>query len=312
MRKIFFYFLMILTLGMVLLVKYFGPWETGGEKGPPIRVFFVQEKKTVSLPLEEYLVGVLAAEMPAEFEKEALKAQAIAARTYALKKIKFSTKTINQEHPNADVCTDPGHCQGWLSEEEMKKKWGWLRYWEYQKKLKAAVKATCGEVATYEKQLIDPVYHSTCGGRTENSEEVWTYATPYLKSVPCKWDQDSPKYRTRLLIPFSQLSEKLGGKINNPSAFTIKALEKTKTGRLKTILVGNKRMAATEFRRIFGINSTNFTWKIQKEGVELTIVGYGHGVGMCQFGANGLAKEGYNAEKILKYYYQGIEIEKLY
>lgn len=314
MKKIFIYFLLAITLGTLLLVKYFGPWETQNQKGPDIKVYITREDKRVNMYLEDYLVGVLAAEMPAEFQMEALKAQAIAARTYALKKINQFPASGNKLHPKAEICTDPCHCQGWLSAQEMKEKWGWRKAREYERKLKQAVKDTTGKVAKFEENLIDPVYHSTCGGQTENAEEVWTYSIPYLKNVPCPWDEASPKFESNLTISLAEINQKLGLqiKMTDLSPSTIQLLSKTATGRVKTIMVSNKVFSATEIRSRLSLNSTNFTWKMINEGVIFKTTGYGHGVGMCQYGANGLAKEGYSADKILKYYYQGIKIEKIY
>lgn len=314
MKKVFLCFLTVLLLGTFLLLKIFGPWDTSNKRGPTIHVYLAAESKTIDMYLEEYLVGVLAAEMPAKFEIEALKAQAIAARTYALKKIKTFQGSGNKVHPKAEICTDPSHCQGWLSEKEMKEKWGWLKSWEYERKLKLAVRETAGEVATFQQDLIDPVYHSTCGGQTENAEEVWTYSVPYLKSMPCTWDRESPKFQSNITIPFPEFNKKLGLniKIADFSSKTLQVLTKTTTGRVKTILVSNKVFSATEFRRLLSLNSTNFTWNVTKEGIIFQTIGYGHGVGMCQYGANGLAQKGYSAEKILQHYYQGIKIEKMY
>lgn len=312
MKKLLLWLFIIFVLAIFLLLKFFGPWETS--KGPLIHVYLSSEKKTVNMYLEDYLVGVLAAEMPAAFETEALEAQAIAARTYTLKKVKTFQSSGNKEHPKAEICTDPSHCQGWLPEKEMKKKWGWMKSWEYERKLKQAVHMTAGKVAKYQKELIDPVYHSTCGGQTENSEEVWTYAIPYLKSVPCKWDGASPKFQNDITFTFSELNKKLGLNIkaDSFSAESIQIMAKTNTGRVKTVKILDKVFTATDFRKRLSLNSTNFTWNVTNEGITFKTVGYGHGVGMCQYGANGLAKEGYSPEKILQHYYQGISIEKIY
>jgi stage II sporulation protein D len=292
------------------LVKIISLPDISGENGPPIKVYQVHEKKTVSMKLEEYLVGVLAAEMPARFEKEALKAQAIAARTYALRRLKLNAKLNNRGHPQAEVCTNPAHCQGWLSDNEMKEKWGWLDYWENKRRIKSAVRETFGKVVTYQGDLIEPVYHSTCGMRTESAEEIWKHPVPYLKSVSCKWDRESPKYRSVTALSFTELKEKLG--LDSKVQPVLKIMGRTGSGRVKSINIGNKVWPATEFRSSLGINSTNFSWKVKDQKIEFITSGYGHGVGMCQYVANGLAKEGKKAEYILTYYYTGVKIEKLY
>jgi stage II sporulation protein D len=318
MKRLFLYFFMVLIFATLLLVKYFGPWDTADKKGPIIHVYSSSENRTEKMLLEDYLVGVLAAEMPAGFEKEALKAQAIAARTYALKKMKAFQSSGNKVHPQAEICVNPSHCQGWISSKEMRKKWGMIKSWEYERKLKSAVRETAGAVLKYGQDLIDPVYHSTCGGRTENAEEVWANPIPYLKSVSCTWDRESPKYQGSLNFSLSELNKKLGLDLKEDSFSngSLQKLSETKTGRVKIIKAGNKVFSATEFRQLLGLNSTNFTWQVNNQVTNKEIIfrtiGYGHGVGMCQYGANGLAKKGCSAEKILKYYYQGVNIEKIY
>jgi stage II sporulation protein D len=180
--------------------------------------------------------------------------------------------------------------------------------------LREAVRETSGLVILYRQELIDPVYHSTCGGATENGEEVWSYPVPYLKSVSCAWDRESPKYQDRATFSLVELNKRLGleNKGEKYSSSYIQVIGKTKTGRVKTIRVGNKVFSAAEFRHILGLNSTNFTWQMCQEEIIFQTKGYGHGVGMCQYGANGLAKKGYSAEKILHYYYPGVTIDKIY
>jgi len=318
MKKFLFTLLLLLVVGTLLLVKYFGPEDRSSESGPVIRVYLTNEKKTVSLPLEKYLVGVVAAEMPARFEKEALKAQAVAARTYAFRRLKYFAKMVNKDHPQAEVCSNPSHCQGWISDREMKEKWGWWGCWEYRRKIISAVRETEGKIIVYQGEPIEPVYHSTCGSRTENAGEVWQYSAPYLKSVPCNWDQDSPKFQAVTFLSFPDLEKKLGIQLAvQPAAkisarSNLKIMEQTSTGRVKTVKVGNKIWSAAEFRLRLGLNSTNFSWRYTDQGMEFTTIGYGHGVGMCQYGANGLAKLGKSAEEILKYYYSGVSLQKIY
>lgn len=208
MKRFSLFLLFLFALGTFLLLKFFGPWESENMGGPLIRVYLTGENKTVHMPLEEYLVGVLAAEMPACFEEEALKAQAVAARTYALQKQEASQSAPNPFHPQSDVCINPSHCQGWLSSQEMKAKWGWLKYREYERKLRRVLGETHGLVAKFEGKLIDPVYHSTCGGRTENGAEIWTNDVPYLTSVSCALDQESPRYQGATTVPINEFLKK--------------------------------------------------------------------------------------------------------
>ncbi|WP_192868243.1 stage II sporulation protein D [Calderihabitans maritimus] len=286
----------------------------------PVTVKLHDSGKIVTMPLEKYLIGVVAAEMPARFEIEALKAQAVAARTYALKKIELRRRgaVTSSMHKDADLCTNPIHCQGWLSDKEMKDKWGLWRYLYYRRKIARAVEATKGIVITYKGRLIDPVYHSTSGGRTENSEEVWKFKIPYLRSVVCKWDKDAPKYRTKQVYSLHELDRRLGTDVAAlPAAAwkdqrrpVMKVEKFTSSGRVKLLRVGNKLFSGTEVRRLLGLNSTNFSWQVEGDQIIFTVTGNGHGVGMCQYGANGLAREGKNYQYILTYYYTGVKLEK--
>lgn len=316
MRKFLLIFFIFIAAGL-FFVRFLG-YQESWEGSPQIRVYISSQRATAVMKVEEYLVGVVAAEMPAGFCEEALKAQVIAARTYALKKANNYSREAMGEHPQAHICSKPEHCQGWLSDGEMRKKWGWLRYQEYRRKIQLAVKETFGQVITYQGKLIDPVYHSTCGGVTENAGEVWQYQLPYLKSASCTWDKNSPKYRSNVMISFSELEEKLGqpcqavpvSGLGNQSILQVR--EKTSTGRIKSLILGNQLWNATEFRRRLGLNSTSFSWHITEQGIEFTTTGYGHGVGMCQYGANGLAQEGKTAKQILTHYYSGVKIQKIY
>ncbi|MHB1418332.1 MAG: SpoIID/LytB domain-containing protein, partial [Bacillota bacterium] len=172
---------------------------------PRVSVRIIDTGETKSMSIEEYLIGVVAAEMPAVFDIDALKAQAIAARTYTFKKIEVNRSKPDPAHPDAVICTDAVHCQGWLSTEQMRTKWGLLRYLTYRNKIRTAVLATSGLVITYQGKLIDPVYHSTSGGKTENSEDVWKYSIPYLRSVVCRWDKASPHYTDAVTVTWEDM-----------------------------------------------------------------------------------------------------------
>ncbi|MDS1029700.1 stage II sporulation protein D [Bacillota bacterium LX-D] len=325
MKKLIFVLILSMLLALVVLPAVV-VWHGKQEKikvetirGPNIQMFNVTTKKVQTLPLEKYLVGVLAAEMPASFEPEALKAQAVAARTYAVKKVELSKQSINEKHPTAQVCTDPTHCQAWLSEKEMKKKWGVVKYTLYSQKIAQAVRLTQGIVAVYQGRLIDPVYHSTGVGQTENSGDIWQVDVPYLKSVSSPGDKNSPKYKTSLTLTLHQIDKALGSNLQAVPAATInqgrskglKVIARTGTGRIKTISVGGKIFKGEEFRRLLGLNSAKFTWQARGDQITFHVTGYGHGVGMSQYGANGLAKQGKNYKQILQHYYKGIELRKI-
>jgi len=280
-----------------------------------VRVFIHNENKIKPMQLEDYLVGVVAAEMPAEFPPEALKAQAVAARTYIVKRMGAGGEAVaNPLHPGADVCDDPRHGQAWLSREDLKNRWGTLRYYNYYYKVKKAVDETRGQTLVYQGEYIDPAYHASCGGRTENSEDVWKFKVPYLRSVPCPYEADPNPVQTAS-FSFEQVDLALGTKLsavpvsgteNNSKSFKI--LEKTSTGRPKLLLIGDRQFSAVAVRDLLGLRSTSFTWKAEGDFVYFTTTGYGHGVGLCQYGAKGLAEHGYDYRTILGHYYSGVEL----
>lgn len=282
-----------------------------------VSLLVVKENRLVRLPLEEYVCGVVAAEMPAAFELEALKAQSVAARTYVVGRIRGLGGSGCSLNPQADVCDDPAHDQAWLSRRELRKRWGLFGYYRYWRRIQAAVKATEGLIIKYGSLPIDPLYHSTCGGTTENAEDVWGTEYPYLKAVSCKWDTSSPRFTEEKefkvgemlrLLGISPLAPNQGGKKQEE---LIDVTERTKTGRVKKVSVLGKSLAGVELRSKLGLNSTNFSWKIEKDRIRFRTIGFGHGVGMCQYGANGMAKEGRDFRSILQYYYTGVTIERI-
>lgn len=283
------------------------------ETGPILKVYMAESGQIVHMPLEDYLVGVVAAEMPARFEEEALKAQAVAARTYALKRLKAYGGSGCAKHPEADICTDPSCCQAYLKEDELRRRWGIFSYPEYQLKIADAVAATNGLVITYDYQLIDPVYHASCGGLgTEDAAAVWGNAVPYLKPVSCPYDDNSPHQMAETVLTLKDLEKQLGEKVTVPvsGGLDLQVLVRTASGRVKELKVGNVTLPGTEVRQRLGLNSTSFSWQLAENGkVIFTTYGKGHGVGMCQYGANGLAKQGQDFRAILKHYYTGVEIE---
>ena len=304
---------------------------------PPVRIqtsseltVQVLDRKTGqvrTLPLETYLVGVVAAEMPARFHPSALAAQAIAARTYTIKRLRQGGLPVNSGHPQADLCTDPSHCQASKSDQMLLQDWGLLHFASNYRKLSNAVESTRGLVITYQGELIDPVYHSTCGGATENSEDAWVYRVPYLRSVSCPYCRNAPHYQDEYRVSWSELSSRLqipllvpaaagaGKKQSQPAAAELAALLKVEsrspTGRVKTLKVGTFSLTGAELRSRLGLASTRLRWQTDRQGVTFFTQGYGHGVGLCQYGAQGLAQEGKTPAEILKYYYQGVEIQRL-
>ncbi len=282
-----------------------------------ISLYINSSGKIEKLPLEEYVKGVVAAEMPASFNIEALKAQAVAARTYAYKRWRAASGKGCSMHPDADVCDDSTHCQAWITKTEMLKKWGIFSYYHYYSKINQAVNATEGMIILYQNEPIDPLYFSTSNGKTENSEDVWENQIPYLRSVASPGEENSPHFSHVKEIPVdvvvSRLKEKWPDIIidnKNPEK-QWKVLEYSSGGRIKTMQVGNKIIKGTEFRQLFELKSTDFKWERSGKNIKITTKGFGHGVGMSQYGANAMAKAEADYIEILKHYYTGVEIKKM-
>ena len=280
-----------------------------------VKVYITEEDKVVEMNFNEYLKGVLAAEMPASFHIEALKAQAVAARTYTYHKKHDMEKSgvAIPEHKGADVCTNPAHCKAWISKDKAMDKWGILSAKNYWNKISSAVDSTANVIMTYENEPIDAVFHSTSSGKTENSEDVWFAAVPYLRSVESMGEEASPKFTSTAQISVDEFKDKLKNarpEIQFPQDMDhiIETVEHTEGGSVKRIRIGGCDFKGTEIRSIFGLNSSNFTIEMQDNHVIFHVKGNGHGVGMSQYGANYLAQQGLNYEEILKHYYQGIEV----
>ncbi|MGB9812813.1 MAG: stage II sporulation protein D [Thermovenabulum sp.] len=326
---VFFMFVIIIGIpalavkgcGSIEKKEFIDSREKGNEKASrevKINVFINSKSRIEQLPLEEYVKGVVAAEMPANFNIEALKAQAVAARTYAVKRMINFGGSGCALHPGADVCDDPTHCQAYISKTEMIKKWGIFAFYHFYSKINQATLATKGLVILYDGKPIDPLFHSTSGGRTENSEDVWGKYIPYLRSVSSPGEEDSPKFLSVKSIPVSEMVVKFREKWpnividpKNPEK-QMEVLERSSGGRIKRIKIGNIEAKGTDIRELFELNSTNFTWVREKDEIRFTTIGYGHGVGMSQYGANYMAKRGCNFIDILKHYYTGVVIQKFY
>ncbi|HHV96762.1 MAG TPA: stage II sporulation protein D [Clostridiaceae bacterium] len=283
-----------------------------------IKVLF-DDKSIRELDLEEYVTSVVAAEMPAEFEAEALKAQAVAARTFAYARQKGLYKGKEDAHPNAHVCTDFTHCQAWISKEEALKKWPSDEAEAMWNKIENAVKDTQGMIIVYNGTIANAVFHSTSGGKTENAEDVWNVGpVDYLKSVVSEGEEASPSFKTVTTLTIKEFCNILKShypniKISESDIFgDIRILEYTEGDRVKTIKIGNMTLKGTDVRNIFSLKSANF--KLEKYGTDkimITTYGYGHGVGMSQWGANNMAQKGANWEDIIKHYYVGVDIDTI-
>lgn len=250
----------------------------------------------INITLEEYVIGVVGSEMPALFNEEALKAQSIAARTYALKKDSVGATLVASTSD-----------QVYKTNSELKNMWG-ESFNTYYEKVKKAVMATKGEVMMYNGKYIDALYFSTSNGRTEDPIYVWNYSAPYLKSVDSKWDIGTKFFNATKTIPISELNQKLGVNINSVNDIQIKS--QTTGGRVNSIIIGGKEFTGVNVRILLGLRSSDFTVSESGSNIVFTTKGWGHGVGMSQYGANEMAKAGYNYSQILKHYYTGITIVK--
>ncbi|MGL5649073.1 MAG: stage II sporulation protein D [Clostridium sp.] len=277
-----------------------------------IIVYRTKSGKKERIDLEKYVMGVLSGEMPIDFENEALKAQAIAARTYYMSK--RESKCENAK--GADIC-DQIHCQVYMNKEERMAQWDKKVAKKNYEKLEKIVKETEGQVITYENEIIKyPQFFSTSSGKTENSEDIFVSAVPYLKSTESPGESISPKYVAEKTLTNQEFvniaNKKFNANINtNNIKSNVEIVSRTEGGAVEEIKFGKRSVKGTEFRKAYDLNSANFTLEYFKDKVKILMKGSGHGVGMSQWGANVMAKDGKKYEEILKHYYKGIEVKKI-
>lgn len=286
-----------------LFVKIFVKTDEIKFKYVTNNIIRVKDEKTGiinEVPFEDYIKGVVAGEMPATFELEALKAQAVASRSYAMYQM---TATKDKEY---DVLNTTAN-QVYLTDQELKENWK-EEYPEKINKIKEAIAETSGEYLTYEGKVINAMFFSTSVGATENSEEVFVSALPYLRSVDSKWDEASPAYTDTYTFTLEEFYKKLNLQYNQ--TLTIEVTSKTSTGRTRTLKINGTEINGRDLATKLNLRSNYFDIVQNENNVTITTKGFGHGVGMSQYGANGMAKEGYKYDQILKHYYQNTEIKK--
>lgn len=276
-----------------------------------VKLLHTKTGEIEELQMDEYLYGVVSAEMPVSYQEEALKAQAIVARTYTSYKIYKGSK-----HENADICDDSTCCQAWISKENRLEKWEEEKREENWNKIITAVDETSGKIITYNGEPINAFFHSNSGGSTETVSNVWGGNNyPYLQSVETSGEEGYSQYSSSVTNTKEEVLTKIKEKypeaiidwnLENP----IKIIEYTESGRIKTIQFGNINISGVEARTIFGLKSAKFNIEIG-ENVIFNVVGYGHGVGLSQTGADAMAKTGADAEQIIKHYYTGVKIENI-
>ncbi|MGD9155194.1 MAG: stage II sporulation protein D [Bacillota bacterium] len=267
------------------------------------------EGKTYRLGLEEYLVGVIAAEMPAEFAMEALKAQAVASRTVALRRLQYWKGGRLRPRTTVVLSDDPTECQAWESPRQIRQKWRGWNYYRYYRKIRRAVADTAGIILIYEGQPIDAVYHSTCGTGTVAADEIWPYRAPYLQRVSCGYDRHAPRYHSERFFTWRELAKAL--RLSEADAKKMRLQQQTASGRVGMVSFGKYHLTGSEFRSRLGLNSNHIRWSMGNSGVRFRVTGYGHGVGMCQYGADGMARRGASYRTILTHYYQGVQFVKI-
>ncbi len=294
-------------LPLSILIGIMAIWFLWGDspertKQPLIDLYLHQQGKVVPMNLEEYIKGSVAAEMPASFEIEALKAQAVCARTYAVKKIITQAK-----YPaGADLSDDITTCQAFIAYQDFAPANPTRA--ELYKRIEQAVEATRGEIIVFDSQPIDALYCSTCGGYTENASNVWGGQVSYLRSVKCDYCSASPHFKEKIELANRTINQLVGDK---GSAVRIKVLTRTPEGRAQQISINDHYIAATVVRNILGLPSTWVDFQTAAETTTAISRGYGHGVGLCQYGANGMAQRGYDYRQILEKYYRGVTFYKL-
>lgn len=336
MRKIFIYFLILIFICFAIPIIFTSGFSSRTtaknvvqneeikkvniiestydyKKYNTIKLLHSDTEKIEEINLDEYLYGVVSAEMPASFEKEALKAQAVVARTYTIYKI------VNNDgkHKDADICDDSTCCQAWISKEDRFDKWNDDEKESNWDKIVQAVNSTQGKIITYEGKPINAFFHSNSGGETEAPVDVWGGSGyPYLQSVSTSGEDAYSQYSSEAEFTEKEFEEKIKKehsdfKIDFKQKDCIKIKEYTEGGRVKTIKIGNLELSGVEVRNIFALRSANFKINIEDGKIKFKVTGYGHGVGMSQTGADSLAKEGKNYEDIIHHFYTNVEIEDM-
>lgn len=280
-----------------------------------IKIKITSTGEIKELAVSEYLKGVLPSEMPPEYDMEALKAQAVVARTYLYQKMAAGG------HNDADICDSSAHCQAYYSTERILQIWEKSKGWDketrdiHAKKVAEAVDTTENIVVTYNNQYIRAYFHACSGGKTENIYNIWgKQKIPYLVSVESLGEEEYKNYNSKVKLSISELQAKLNEdesikcNINIDRGEIVKILNYTDTGRVDKVEIGGVIYTAEKLRTLLGLRSTNFNVEYKNKEVIFSVTGNGHGVGMSQVGANYYAKQGYTFDKIIKHYYTGVDI----
>ncbi len=255
------------------------------------------------MDMEEYLISVVAGEVYPSYNIEALKAQAVAARTYLVYKMEKGGCSNG-----GDICTESAHCQAYKSSEKMLSGWG-EKYDEYYNKIKSAVYETKGEIVLYDNKPINALYHSTSVDKTEDCVAVFGGTYPYLKSVSSTVSTNNSEYEKEITFTKKEFLDKIKKSFNvDMDKIDIKIISYTASGRVSTLKLGEKSVKATALRKCLGLRSTDFTFENEGDKITFVMKGFGHGVGLSQVGAQEMAEQGKKYKEILTHYYTDTEI----
>lgn len=271
-----------------------------------ISVFMTASNTTEEMNMREYIIGTVAAEMPASYDEEALKAQALAAVTYA----EYQKKNGDKSGLNgADISDNSNTHQGYMTKEQMREKWG-EAFDTYYEKISDAVDAVVDMVITYDGEPVIAAYHAISSSQTESAENAWGVKIPYLKSTDSEWDTDSARYLSTVTVSDDDLAELMGSENVKADGNDIKINSTSDAGTVLEIIVCGNSMSGNQVRDMFSLRSPCFSVEYENEEYIFTVKGYGHGVGLSQYGADRLAKQGKTYQQIINHYYTDVKIEK--
>ncbi len=273
------------------------------EKTETVSVFVVSANKTVDITIYNYLVGAVASEMHASYHSEALKAQAVACYSYMM------WLKNNADNAEYDISSDPSTHQGYLTDEEMKEKWG-EKYESYRQKIEDAVSAVYGEYITYKDEAILALFHAISPGKTQNSEEVWESPLPYIKAKNAPGDSLSPDFDSQVTVPCKKIREMFSVSDDHKDSELIDIFSLSDNSFITEIPLGNGKVSAGDIASKLGLRSPYFTAEYKEGNYIFKVKGYGHGLGMSQYSADYMARQGSTYREILQHFYDGVELQK--
>ena len=280
-----------------------------------ITLYRTKSQKVEKIKCYDYICAVVAGEMPASYNCEALKAQTVAAFTYLINKMNYVNQNPDSDigHNGAYVCDDYTHCKAYLERQNAIKKWGRSWYEKYYPNIENAVLESLGRIITYNGTPINAVFHALSNGVTCSAKDVWGTDVPYLQSVDSSDDKKAPDYESRVVLTHDQFSEKLYSELGvvmpQDSSEWLGDIKMCDSGMVDEITIGQTAYPGTLIRKLFSLRSASFSVEINDKEVIFTSYGYGHGVGMSQYGADKMAEKGALCDEILKHYYSGVDIE---